>query len=161
MNQLIKRFATGYEAYMTKIGRGQVIRVLMNHDDRTLEDMGISRHLLLQGVDAWPWREGEVAVAPKRVSKLAISRQEKRAIRELRAMTNAELSDIGISRSGIVDAVRFGRTDEGFGQEIDNGIDQEIKVSQPLQNEQLTNAEEGNAVENQDLPTQNLQNAAA
>ena len=109
MFQLLKNFAIGYEGYMTHVGRNQARRVLLSQDPRTLEDMGISRHLLLQGVDAWPWREGEVAMVPTRVSKLAKSREEKRAIRELRAMSNAELSDMGISRGGIVDAVRNGR----------------------------------------------------
>lgn len=128
----LKNFAKSYEIYMTKLGRGQVVRVLMTQDDRTLEDMGISRHLLLQGVDAWPWREGEVAVVPQRASKLANSRKEKRAIHELRAMTNAELNDIGISRSGIVDAVRYGRTNQSSGQESS----QEINVPRRLLNEQ-------------------------
>ena len=30
---------------------------LLRMDDRRLSDMGISRTLLLKGVDAWPWRE--------------------------------------------------------------------------------------------------------
>lgn len=111
MFQLLKRFANSYENYMTKVGRSQARRILLAQDVRSLEDMGISRHLLVQGVDAWPWREGQVTVSEQRITKLAQSRKERRAIRDLRAMTNAELSDMGITRGGIVDAVRNGRPD--------------------------------------------------
>ena len=112
MFQLLKTFSNSYENYMTKVGRSQARLVLLTQGERSLEDMGISRHLLLQGVDAWPWRDGEVAVASSHVSAKATRSDEKRAIRELRAMSNAELNDMGISRGGIVDAVRHGRRDE-------------------------------------------------
>ena len=62
-----------------------------------------------QGVDAWPWREGEVQAKPARVAAVAKTREQRRAIRELRSMSNAELSDLGISRGSIVDAVTHGR----------------------------------------------------
>lgn len=125
MFQLLKSFAKGYENYMTNIGRAQARRVLLTQSDRSLEDMGISRHLLAKGVDAWPWREGEVKVVPTHIEETSARRDEKRAIRELRAMSNAELRDMGISRGGIVDAVRNGRRD-----------DTEFAVPQPLRKDQ-------------------------
>ena len=115
MFQLLKTFAKGYDKYMTNVGRAQARQVLLSQGDRCLEDMGISRHLLLQGVDAWPWREGEVAEVAEVASPVVEKsnrRLENRAIRELRAMSNAELADIGITRGGIVDAVRHGHRNE-------------------------------------------------
>ena len=35
--------------------RARLQRYLLTQSDRTLEDVGLSRNLLEQGVDAWPW----------------------------------------------------------------------------------------------------------
>ena len=114
MFQFLKTFAAGFENYTTKIGRAQACQVLLAQSDRSLDDMGISRHLLLQGEDAWPWRDGEANVL-SHIEEKNNRRKENRAIFELRAMSNAELSDIGITRGGIVDAVRHGhRRDTDF-----------------------------------------------
>ena len=126
MFQLLKSFAQAYEGYMTQVGRNQARRVLLTQDLRALEDMGISRHLLLQGTEAWPWREGEPTNTRVRASKLTKTRKEKQAIRELRAMSNAELNDMGISRGGIVDAVRHGRDSD------------QIEVPRRLRNENIS-----------------------
>jgi len=114
MFQLMKTFAKGYENHMIRAGRAQARRVLMTQSARSLEDMGISRHLLAQGVDAWPWRDGEEQPLPTRITTASKRREEKRAIRELRAMSTAELSDMGITRGGIVAAVRYGRRDDTY-----------------------------------------------
>jgi len=102
---------------MIQVGRSQARRVLLMQSNRELEDMGISRHLLLEGVKSWPWRDGEQQNTveqplPVQVPTRAQRRDEKRAIRELQALSNAELQDMGISRGGIVDAVRHGRRDD-------------------------------------------------
>jgi len=112
MFQFLKTFSTGYTNYMTRVGRARARSVLLMQDERSLQDMGISRHLLLEGVDAWPWRDGEEQPLPTQYVDAAKRREEKRAIRELKRMSNAELSDMGISRGGIEAAVRFGRRDE-------------------------------------------------
>jgi len=105
----MKNLFSRYENYMTMKGREDVRQVLLNKSPRALEDMGIDPYLLQQGVDAWPWREGEVQAKPARVAAVAKTREQRRAIRELRSMSNAELSDLGISRGSIVDAVTHGR----------------------------------------------------
>lgn len=38
----------------------QTLRVLRHCSDRQLQDAGISRELMAQGVKAWPWRAEEV-----------------------------------------------------------------------------------------------------
>ncbi len=112
MFQLLKSLAKGYESYMIHVGRNRARSVLMMQDRRALEDMGISYHLLLKGTSAWPWRDDVVQATALNTTTKPNRRQEKRAIRELRSMSNAELRDMGISRGGIVDAVRHGRRDD-------------------------------------------------
>lgn len=82
---------------------------LLTMTDRQLEDVGISRDLLLDGVTAWPWRE-DVVVAeltaqpenqPERMSAKAINR----AIRDLSSMSDKDLRDIGIDRGTIRQSV--------------------------------------------------------
>jgi len=115
----LKNLVSRYDSYMTVKGREKARQILMNKDARSLEDMGISPYLLAQGLDAWPWREGEVQAKPARVTAVSKSKEQRRAIRELRGMSNAELSDLGISRSSIVDVVMNGRA-----------MDQEYAASQ-------------------------------
>lgn len=105
----MKNFFARYDNYMTMKGREDVRQILLNKGPRVLEDMGISPYLLNQGVDAWPWREGAVQPKPAQVKSIVKKHQERRAINELRKMSNAELNDLGINRSAIVDAVRNGR----------------------------------------------------
>jgi len=103
----LKNLMSRYDDYMTVKGREEARRILMNKDMRSLEDMGISPYLLAQGVNAWPWRDGEVK--PATATAVSVSRQQRKAIRELRSMSNAELSDLGITRGSIVDVVKHGR----------------------------------------------------
>lgn len=105
----LKNFFTRYDNYMTMKGREDVRQILLNKGNRALEDMGISPYLLNQGVDAWPWREGEVPAKPAQVTAISNTREQRRAIRELRSMSNAELSDLGITRGSIPDVVKNGR----------------------------------------------------
>lgn len=44
-----------YVGYMTGVARERVRRELLSRNDRLLNDIGVSRKLLDQGVDAWPW----------------------------------------------------------------------------------------------------------
>ena len=126
MFQVLKTALKGYENYMTRVGRSQARRVLLTQDQRALEDMGISYSLLLKGTSEWPWREDTEAAEYAPIKDTPSRRDEKRAIRELRAMTNAELRDIGISRGGIVDAVRNGRLDN---VEVPNRLRKDLEQS--------------------------------
>ena len=111
MSTLFDRLGTRYTEYMTHQGRYQARRVLLSQSNAVLEDLGISRHLLESGINAWPWQTtveqpAPVAVTPSyRYSR----REQNRAIRELRALSDKELRDIGVSRGSIVDVVKNGR----------------------------------------------------
>ncbi len=104
-------FGRRYTDHMLKIGRKHARDALMGKSDRLLADIGISRALLEKGIDHWPWTLGEsdvVQLAPKPVVKQN-RREERRAIRALRALSDRELSDMGITRGSIAHAVRYGR----------------------------------------------------
>lgn len=59
-----KSFFTRVQAYFTRAANVKTRRVLLQLDDRMLEDAGISKELLLKGVNAWPWRIEQPAHAP-------------------------------------------------------------------------------------------------
>lgn len=100
-------------------GRTRARAELLRMSDTILKDTGFSRALLLQGNQAWPWRLGttqpSLARSPMVAQPAVLStRVERKAIEELRAMSNAELEDIGITRGEIKQVVRHGRV--GFEQ---------------------------------------------
>lgn len=91
--------------------------VLLTMSDRQLEDVGISRALLIQGVKQWPWREGLVTsnASQPRVEQPGRFKaaQINKAIRELSDMSDAQLRDIGIDRGSIRHAAKYGVADRG------------------------------------------------
>jgi len=110
------------EKSLLNTGRTRARRYLLDRSDRFLLDNGFSRELLERGNGAWPWRleavepwapsgagfTAESTRAP--VSRRLDSRSKlSEAVAELNALSDAELSDLGISRAGIVEAVRRGR----------------------------------------------------
>lgn len=106
MIEILRNIRTRIEGVLLARARADARRRLLSMSDRNLEDIGISRKLLEQGVAAWPWRESELAVrAAERSSELGRAR----AIRELRAYSDRELNQLGLSRVGIVEAVTHGR----------------------------------------------------
>lgn len=107
MSILLKTIGNRYNNYMINVGRQRSRSVLMNQSTRTLQDMGISRSLLEKGVAYWPWREADQPMPAK--SEQLSQRAEAKAIRELRALSDHDLRDIGITRGEIVSAVRYGR----------------------------------------------------
>ena len=96
---------------MTWIERSRLRQRLLRMDERRLEDIGYSRGLLEGGVRAWPWRLpvdsiaqlGRFELGPFRGPDFAT------AAAELRAYSDAELSDLGLTRGTIEHAVRNGR----------------------------------------------------
>lgn len=85
-----------------------VRREFMHMSDRQLEDIGISRERLEWGSGAWPWRhEGENAEP-----NLASTLSQAEAIRELNEYSDRELTDLGLARAGIADAVKHGKPDQ-------------------------------------------------
>ncbi len=97
-------------------GKVRARQELLRMSDRQLEDFGFSKALLLDGVKAWPWRTdadysddlqaGFAAAAAKPVQN---SRVVNQAINELSAYSDRELAELGVTRYGIEEAVRYGR----------------------------------------------------
>ncbi len=50
-----KKIETENHTFANVAGRRRARRTLLAKSDRLLADMGFSRELLEQGVDAWPW----------------------------------------------------------------------------------------------------------
>jgi len=106
-----------------RAGRSRARRELLALSDRSLADSGLSRALLEQGISAWPWQEAAEEPARWNVAALrgpheaagedtssAIRKAEyARAVAALRRYTDAELSDLGVGRGAIEEAVRHGR----------------------------------------------------
>jgi len=93
-------------AAFEKSGRRKALAELNTLSDQTLENLGISRSLLSQGISAWPWKsdmEVNSAALPNKRSEI------KAAIRELQALNDKDLADIGISRGEIAHVVKYGR----------------------------------------------------
>lgn len=80
---------------------------LMALPENRLADLGFDRAALEAGVQAWPWRlDGEQFVVPQSESQPVFSRRELRqAERELAAMSDRELGELGIARTDIRRAV--------------------------------------------------------
>ncbi|MFK7893308.1 MAG: hypothetical protein AB8B63_21010 [Granulosicoccus sp.] len=114
MYRLLSKIGSAFQEHYLKVGRARARDVLLRQSDRVLIDAGFSRELLEKGVSAWPWQL-EVAQAIVQTSVRSTEQTEakvdslSRAIEELSAYTDKELADIGVARSSIADAVRFGR----------------------------------------------------
>jgi hypothetical protein len=82
------------------MAKARVNSALLSMGREWVEDKGYSYEALRAGVSKWPWRRSP--------EKVAEEKQIKRAIRELKSYNDRELRDIGISRSKIEQAVRYG-----------------------------------------------------
>lgn len=103
---LFKKFMVRYDSYMTLVGREKAREVLLNSSDRMLADAGFSRELLEVGVKAWPWRATtDENLPPMELSHIG----NRQVVGELESYTDKELSDLGVSRGTIQEAVLLGR----------------------------------------------------
>jgi uncharacterized protein YjiS (DUF1127 family) len=100
------------------VARVRARNSLLALNDRQLDDIGVSRELLLQGVSAWPWCEVKVATtsAPKQKKIMNVyslvnekEHEIQKAIKELESYSARELADLGITRGDIEFVVRNGR----------------------------------------------------
>ena len=107
MFKALKRMARGYERYMTFRGRVLAREHLLRYDDHMLADCGFSRELLEKGLTGWPWRTETEHEAL--LSDNTTLTSQKQAITDLKALSDAELQDLGISRGTIEQAVASGR----------------------------------------------------
>ncbi len=55
---LVNRIITAIGNRLERNERIRTRRELLNRSNRFLEDIGISRALLEDGVNTWPWRDG-------------------------------------------------------------------------------------------------------
>ena len=105
----IKRFGrTVFEVVFEALelnGRAHALATLRRMDQRFLVEHGYSPELMKKGLAGWPWRLEETSQVKNAVSE----EQARTAEAELRAYSDAELADLGISRSQIPYAVRYGR----------------------------------------------------
>ena len=107
----VNRMTRAVERCLLEAGRSRARAALLAQSDRLLADSGFSRELLERGNGAWPWRVADTTQSGARVASVAAAEDatRARAVAELKAMSDAELADLGLSRAGIVDAVRHGR----------------------------------------------------
>ncbi len=116
MFKALKKLANAYERYMTYRGRDIAREYLLRCDDRMLADNGFSRELLVQGVDAWPWR---TMAEQEHILRATIDQASRRqAMKNLDSMSDAELQDLGISRGTIEESVMSGRAGVERDQEM-------------------------------------------
>ncbi len=97
---------------LERSSRERVRNELLRLDPRLLNDAGLSRTLLHEGVGSWPWRltdETEVLQAARH--QKATIKAQKQAIKELQSLSDHELSDLAITRGDIEYVVRNGRRD--------------------------------------------------
>ena len=94
-------------AAFEKSGRRKALAELNAMSDRTLEDLGISRALLSQGIQSWPWKSNMELNNTVKTNKRS---EIKAAIKELQALNDKDLADIGITRGEITHVVKYGRT---------------------------------------------------
>jgi uncharacterized protein YjiS (DUF1127 family) len=96
---------------ITWIERSRLRQRLLRMDARRLDDIGYSRALLEDGVRAWPWRLPVDSIAGLGRFELGSFRGPgyAKAVAELQAYSDAELSDLGLTRGTIEHAVRNGR----------------------------------------------------
>ena len=106
MKKLFAGIADGVRRAYIKAGYERARVEMLGLSDRLLADVGVSRQLLEQGVDAWPWRVPAMTDSPITVSSPV---GMKPAIEELRRYNDSELNELGVARSQIETVVLHGR----------------------------------------------------
>jgi len=94
-------------AVMQESKKRELLHYLNGLPDSYLESLGFSPELVRQGVSAWPWSNDSQTNEMARLEKYI--EQEQASVSQLKECTDAELSDLGISRLSIEQSVRFGR----------------------------------------------------
>lgn len=125
MSTTFQSMKAGFFRYFTQIAHARVRQELLYRDDEFLASAGISRQLLEQGINAWPWRLQDAELEsqpqpPEQNTEIAVSKREyAKAVAELNGYSDAELADLGISRGSIKYAVRHGRPGIDYGLQRD------------------------------------------
>jgi uncharacterized protein YjiS (DUF1127 family) len=102
MKALIASLSERIRGAMLRAGYERARQEMLQLPDRLLDDVGVSRELLEQGVAAWPWRKPTAADGLRGADL-------KPAVAELRRYNDSELNELGIARSQIETVVARGR----------------------------------------------------
>lgn len=94
------------QRHFANLARARAQSTLLTMGPEWVERYGYSYRALRSGIDAWPWRQ-----TPE---KAAEEKEIRRAIRELKDLSDRELRALGSARSGIESAVRHGHPDRVF-----------------------------------------------
>lgn len=71
---MFKAIKKGFNGFVTRVGRERVRREFLLRTDSFLDDIGVSRDLLEEGVDAWPWKTaGEFGQIVKPVNNRSVA----------------------------------------------------------------------------------------
>lgn len=111
-----KSMARAFEA----IARARVQSTLLTLGPEWAGKYGYSWTALRGGIDGWPWREPVEEKALEPAEEKAEEKEIRRAIRELDRLNDRELRELGLARSGIEYAVRFGHPDRDFKFTLDS-----------------------------------------
>ena len=106
MKTSIDKLARRVQRVIERMGYERARVEMLQLSDRLLEDIGVSRALLEQGVGAWPWRERSTDVSAVD-TKSPVNLNP--AIAELRRYSDKELNELGVARGDIETVVAYGR----------------------------------------------------
>ncbi len=67
MSGIFEALNNSFTRFMTNAARNRLRHNLLSRSDRFLDDIGVSRELLEEGVGAWPWKTDD---APEPALKL-------------------------------------------------------------------------------------------
>jgi uncharacterized protein YjiS (DUF1127 family) len=87
--------------FFEKVAKARMQSTLLSMGQKWAEDKGYSYEAIVAGESEWPWR--------KSAEKVVNEKEIRRVIRELKSYNDRELRDIGIPRTDIENAVRYGR----------------------------------------------------
>ena len=105
------------ERYFETVARARVQSTLLTLGPEWAGKYGYSWTALRGGIEGWPWRQPVEEEAREPVEEKAEEKEIRRAIRELDRLNDREL---GLARSGIEYAVRFGHPDRDFKFTLDS-----------------------------------------
>ena len=106
----INKTVKSMKHFFENLAKARMQSTLLSMGREWVESNGYSYEAVKAGVSKWPWHS-----SPEKVTR---EKEISRAIRELRSYNDRELRDIGMARSEIEYAVRYGRRGEEFDTDL-------------------------------------------